>query len=76
MTYCSLIPCRHGNEDQLVTLFGLMQALVSVVQDGGDVIRSIKVGQTKIVFLLKSPLILVCVSRLDECVAQMQTQLL
>ena len=66
---------RFGNEDHLVTLFGLMQALVSVVQDNDDSIRSISSGQTKIVFLHKSPLILVCVTRLGECVAQTQAQL-
>ncbi|CAG7785949.1 unnamed protein product [Allacma fusca] len=67
---------RFGNEEQLATLFGLMQALVSFVQENKDMIRSVKVGQTNIVFLAKTPLILVCVSRLDECVAQTQNQLM
>jgi hypothetical protein len=50
---------------------------VSVVQDGDqDSIRSVKVGRTTIVFLIKAPLILVCVSQMGESVAQMQTQLM
>jgi hypothetical protein len=59
-----------------VTLFGVMQALVSFVQDSDDSIRSIRIGGTIIVFLLKTPLILVCVSNMGESVAQIQTQLM
>jgi hypothetical protein len=59
----------------MVTLFGVLQALVSFVQDSNDSIRSIRVGDTVIVFLLKAPLILVCASKMGESVAQIQTQL-
>ena len=52
----------HGEEGMLVTLVGPMLALVSVVADGGDTIKSIKSADTNIVFLVKSPLILVGVS--------------
>ena len=31
--------CRYGSEDKLATLMGVMQALVSVVQDGKNTIR-------------------------------------
>jgi len=66
---------RHGNEDKLATLFGVLQALVSFVQDSDDTIRCIRAGDVSIVFLLKAPLILVCVSRLGESISQIQTQL-
>ena len=30
---------RYGCEDKLVGLFGIMQALISIVEDGNDVLR-------------------------------------
>ncbi|XP_068217411.1 vacuolar fusion protein MON1 homolog [Palaemon carinicauda] len=66
---------RHGKEDRLVTLFGVMQALVSFVADGDDVIRSIIAGDHKFVFLVKSPLILVAVSHTVASVPQLIMQL-
>nr|CAG4639913.1 EOG090X03TW [Daphnia pulex] len=66
---------RHGNEEQLVTLFGVMQALVSFVEDGEDSMDMILAGDTKFVFLHKTPLILVAVSKLRDSVLQLQLQL-
>ena len=66
---------RHGNEEQLVTLFGVMQALVSVVEDGEDSMETILSGDTKFVFLHKPPLILVAVSKLKDSIQQLQLQL-
>ena len=37
---CPPRPCRYGKEDKLVNLFGIMQALVSFVQDDKDNLRS------------------------------------
>ncbi|XP_035796214.1 vacuolar fusion protein MON1 homolog A-like [Anopheles albimanus] len=65
----------HGNEDKLATLFGVMQALVSFIQSGNDTIKSIHAGGVKFVFLVKSPLILVAVSRTSHSVQQIQLQL-
>lgn len=65
----------HGCEDKLVTLFGVMQALVSVVQANQDVIMSIHAANAKFVFLVKGPLILVAVSRRNISVQQIQLQL-
>ncbi|ODM96727.1 Vacuolar fusion protein MON1 A [Orchesella cincta] len=67
---------RHGNEEKMVTFFGLLQALVSFVQSDGDTIRAVKVGETNIVFLVKSPLILVCVSQMSESISQIETHLM
>lgn len=69
------INSRHGNEEQLVTLFGVMQALVSVIEDGEDSMETIFAGDTTFVFLHKSPLILVAVSKLRDSVFQLQNQL-
>lgn len=65
----------HGNEDKLATLFGVMQALVSVVHANQDVIMSIHSEGIKFVFLLKGPLILVASSRRNLSVQQIQLQL-
>lgn len=65
----------HGNEDKLVTLYGVMQALVSVVQTNNDTLRCINVGEVTFVFLVKSPLILVAVSRTKRSVYQLQVLL-
>lgn len=65
----------HGNEDKLATLFGVMQALVSVVYANQDVIMSIHAVGMKFVFLLKGPLILVAASRRNLSVQQIQLQL-
>lgn len=65
----------HGNEDKLVTLYGVMQALVSVVQANNDSLRCINVGEVTFVFLVKSPLILVAISRTKRSVYQLQVLL-
>lgn len=66
---------RYGTEDKLVTIFGVMQALVSFVQTNQDTIRSIHTGNSKFVFLIKGPIILVSVSRTTESVSQLVLQL-
>lgn len=66
---------RHGNEDKLVTTFGVLQVLVSFVQVDQDVIRAINAGNTKFVFLVKGPLILVAISKTTESVSQLVLQL-
>lgn len=65
----------HGIEDKLATLCGVIQALVSVVQESQDIIMSIHAIGMKFVFLLKGPLILVAVSRRSLSVQQIQLQL-
>lgn len=65
----------HGSEDKLAALYGVMQALVSVVQETQDVIMSIHAIGMKFVFLLRGPLILVAVSRRSLSVQQIQLQL-
>ncbi|XP_017773543.1 PREDICTED: vacuolar fusion protein MON1 homolog A [Nicrophorus vespilloides] len=66
---------RYGIEDKLVTMFGVMQALVSFVQDQNDTINCIHAGSTKYVFLNKNHLILVAISKTEESVPQLVSQL-
>uniref|UniRef100_A0A1B0APT4 Vacuolar fusion protein MON1 homolog n=1 Tax=Glossina palpalis gambiensis TaxID=67801 RepID=A0A1B0APT4_9MUSC len=65
----------HGNEENLASIFGVIQALVSFVQDGQDEIKSIQAKDVQIVFLLKPSLILVAVSRTGFSSAQLEMQL-
>lgn len=57
---------RHGSEDRLATLSGVMQALVSFVQNSGDSIRRIRAGRTTIEFLVVEPVTLVALARNDQ----------
>lgn len=52
-----------------------MQALVSFVGDDGDAIRSMHAKGTLFVFLTKGPIILACVCKTRESVAQITVQL-
>ncbi|KAJ8944935.1 hypothetical protein NQ318_013083 [Aromia moschata] len=66
---------RHGNEDKLAWLFGVMQTLVSFVQSNDDCITSIQAGDTVFIFLVKRPLIMVAVSKTQDCIYQLISQL-
>lgn len=66
----------HGSEEKLNTLCGLLQALISVVQSGDDSIRTITARNTKFVFLVKSPLILVGVNKSKRSEQQILNQLM
>lgn len=57
---------RHGDENEMVTLFGLLQAVVSIAQDAGDQIHSINLGTKRIIFFLKNALYFVCVTTTKE----------
>uniref|UniRef100_A0A4W5JHN5 Vacuolar fusion protein MON1 homolog n=1 Tax=Hucho hucho TaxID=62062 RepID=A0A4W5JHN5_9TELE len=54
---------RYGTEEALSSTMGVMMALVSVVEADKNIIRSIHADGYKVVFLRKTPLVLVGVSR-------------
>lgn len=54
---------------------GVMQALVSFIQDGEDVIRCISAGEHKFVFMIREHLILVSCARTCETIQQITLQL-
>ncbi|KAI0769013.1 DUF254-domain-containing protein [Trametes elegans] len=59
--------CDHdANSDGVTSMFGVIQALVSIFLDDGDKLRCINAGSTRIVFLLRPPLYYVCVSAWGE----------
>jgi hypothetical protein len=66
---------RYGKEDRLVSLFGVMQALVSIVQDDKDNLRSVVAGKHRFVFVCRGPLVLVAVTKLKLSESQLALQL-
>ncbi|KAM9410810.1 vacuolar fusion protein MON1 homolog A isoform 2-T3 [Pholidichthys leucotaenia] len=54
---------RYGSEEALSSTMGVMMALVSFVEAKKNIIRSIHADGCKVVFLTKSPLVLVGVSQ-------------
>uniref|UniRef100_H2Y9Z2 Vacuolar fusion protein MON1 homolog n=1 Tax=Ciona savignyi TaxID=51511 RepID=H2Y9Z2_CIOSA len=66
---------RHGSEDKLSSVMGVMLAIVSCLQDRNDKIRTIVAGDHKFVFLIKMPLILVAVCSAPESITQINVYL-
>ncbi|KAF9423718.1 hypothetical protein HW555_001044 [Spodoptera exigua] len=65
-----------SSADKLAGLCGVIQALVSVVEEQNqDILRSISTNDCKAVFLVKGPLILVAVSKSNESETQLVLQL-
>ncbi|KAL0978629.1 hypothetical protein UPYG_G00173060 [Umbra pygmaea] len=66
---------RYGTEEALSSTMGVMMALVSVVEADKNIIRSIHADGYKVVFLRKSPLVLVGVSRTCQSDRQLSREL-
>ncbi|XP_013380579.1 vacuolar fusion protein MON1 homolog A [Lingula anatina] len=66
---------RYGKEDKLVTIMGVMQALVSFLQDGNDSLRCLVAGKHKFVFLNRENLNLVAVAKTEDSYHQLLFQL-
>ena len=60
----------------MVTTFGLLQAVISLIHDSDDELLCIKAGNRKIVYLNRSQLYFVCISSMNEPEAIMHQQLL
>ncbi|RYH21656.1 hypothetical protein EON65_20360 [archaeon] len=54
------------DNDELVNIFGLMQAMISIVEATNDTIKVIQTATHKIVFLLKDNIYLICLTNTDE----------
>lgn len=63
-----LLHSRPGSEDSdnVISTIGIMQALISVFLDDDDKLRCINAGNTRITFLIRSPLYYVCASSWGE----------
>ncbi|KAM4588856.1 vacuolar fusion protein MON1 homolog A [Odontesthes bonariensis] len=66
---------RYGTEEALSSTMGVMMALVSFVEADKNIIRSIHADGCKVVFLTKSPLVLVGVSRTCQSDKELQREL-
>lgn len=67
---------RYGSEEALSSTMGVMMALVSFVQSGDNIIRSVYSEKHTVVFLQKGPLVLVCVSSSRQSEQQLRGELL
>ncbi|XP_061642495.1 vacuolar fusion protein MON1 homolog B isoform X3 [Phyllopteryx taeniolatus] len=67
---------RYGSEEALSSTMGVMMALVSFVQSGDNIIRSVYSEEHTVVFLQKGPLVLVCVSSSQQSEQQLRGELL
>ncbi|GAA5872112.1 hypothetical protein JCM16303_000983 [Sporobolomyces ruberrimus] len=70
-----LVYTSDADEDMASGLVGVMQAIVSIFADEGDKIRCVEVGDSRIIFLLKSPLYLVVSSSWGEPESVLRTHL-
>ena len=57
---------KHGDEQEFVTTFGLLQAIFSLVQDAGDSLKCLKAGNRKIVYFIRNSLYFVSISSTGE----------
>ncbi|CAL8338958.1 unnamed protein product [Lota lota] len=67
---------RYGSEEALSSTMGVMMALVSFVQSGDNMIRSVYSEEHTVVFLQKGPLVLVCVANSRQSEQQLRAELL
>ncbi|KAJ5067507.1 sand protein-related [Anaeramoeba ignava] len=66
---------RYGDDSKLSGFMCVPQALISFVSDFGDTIKWVHADDHKIVFVIKGPIYLVCVSKTGEPVSQLTKQL-
>ena len=59
-------PPSGEDSGNIASTIGVMQALISVFIDDDDKLRCINAGNTRITFLIRSPLYFVCVSSWGE----------
>ncbi|XP_004834126.1 vacuolar fusion protein MON1 homolog A isoform X1 [Heterocephalus glaber] len=67
---------RHGSEEALSSTMGVMVALVSFLEADKNAIRSIHADGYKVVFVRRSPLVLVAVARTRQSAQELAQELL
>uniref|UniRef100_A0A672NPY1 Vacuolar fusion protein MON1 homolog n=1 Tax=Sinocyclocheilus grahami TaxID=75366 RepID=A0A672NPY1_SINGR len=67
---------RYGSEEALSSTMGVMMALVSFVQSGNNIIRSVYSDEHTVVFMQQGPLVLVSVSSSRQSEQQLCNELL
>ncbi|XVF20234.1 hypothetical protein REPUB_Repub11eG0180300 [Reevesia pubescens] len=66
---------RHGDEHKLAGFSATLQAIISFVENGGDRVKLVKAGKHQVVFLVKGPIYLVCISCTEEPFESLKGQL-
>ncbi|XP_039068834.1 vacuolar fusion protein MON1 homolog [Hibiscus syriacus] len=66
---------RYGDEHKLAGFTATLQAIISFVENGGDHVKSVKAGNHQVVFLVKGPIYLVCISCTEEPLESLKGQL-
>uniref|UniRef100_UPI00398F7F1B vacuolar fusion protein MON1 homolog A n=1 Tax=Pristiophorus japonicus TaxID=55135 RepID=UPI00398F7F1B len=67
---------RYGTEEALSSMMGVMVALVAVIEASKNVIKSIHAEGYKVVFIRRSPLVLVAVARTRQSEQEVAKELL
>ncbi|OIW05807.1 hypothetical protein TanjilG_23593 [Lupinus angustifolius] len=66
---------RYGDEFKLAGFSATLQAIVSFVENGGDSVKLVRAGKHQVVFLVKGPIYLVCISCTEEPYDSLRGQL-
>ncbi|XP_009784864.1 vacuolar fusion protein MON1 homolog isoform X1 [Nicotiana sylvestris] len=66
---------RYGDEHKLAGFSATLQAIISFVENGGDRVNLIRAGKHQVVFLVKGPIYLVCISCTEEPYMSLRGQL-
>ncbi|CAD6227866.1 unnamed protein product [Miscanthus lutarioriparius] len=66
---------RYGDEHKLAGFSATLQAIISFVENSGDHIKFVRAGKHQIVFLVKGPVYLVCISCTEESYEGLRGQL-
>ncbi|PQM43220.1 vacuolar fusion protein MON1 homolog [Prunus yedoensis var. nudiflora] len=66
---------RHGDEHKLAGFSATLQAIISFVENGGDHVKLVRAGKHQVVFLVKGPIYLVCISCTEEPYDSLRMQL-
>lgn len=66
---------RYGDENKLAGFSATLQAIISYVENSGDNVRLVQAGNHQIVFIMKGPIYLVCISCTEEPFQALKMQL-
>ncbi|XP_010260047.1 PREDICTED: protein SAND isoform X2 [Nelumbo nucifera] len=66
---------RYGDEYKLAGFSATLQAIISFVENGGDQVKFVRAGKHQVVFLVKGPIYLVCISCTEESYEALRGQL-
>ncbi|CAA0811999.1 SAND family protein [Striga hermonthica] len=66
---------RYGDEHKLAGFSATLQAIISFVENGGDRVKLVRAGKHQVVFLVKGPIYLVCISCTEEAYESLTGQL-